>query len=170
MPGIDGAPLRSSSVTIPQPPYPVDGNGSFSNMTFAALVLLSPWILFKYFVPYFTIGFWSYLIFLPCTGIPIAVGYWSLMSRIGGDKRAATVKFLPNRPMTYYFTFNDPELARKYSDKKIPMTTFYHAYFDQKIDFTRMLCFVSRWQYQVFYSRVCYDSVYLRRCLGDNGS
>ncbi|CAD6573601.1 MAG: hypothetical protein CYPHOPRED_005172 [Cyphobasidiales sp. Tagirdzhanova-0007] len=135
MPGIDGPPLRSSAVTIPQPPYPVDGNGSFSNIALAVLVVFSPWVLFKFFIPYFTLGFWSYLLFLPLTGIPTAIGYWLFVSRIGGFKREAVVRTLPNKPMSYYFTFKDIEFARQYSNRKIPMTTFYEAYFDQKLDF-----------------------------------
>ena len=137
MPGIDGPPLRSSAVTIPQPPYPVDGNGSFSNIALAVLVVFSPWVLFKFFIPYFTLGFWSYLLFLPLTGIPTAIGYWLFVSRIGGFKREAVVRTLPNKPMSYYFTFKDIEFARQYSNRKIPMTTFYEAYFDQKLDFNR---------------------------------
>jgi hypothetical protein len=135
--GIDGAPLKSSAVTVPQAPYPVDGNGSFSNLHVFILVAVSPILLFKFFIPYFTIGFWSYFFFLPFTGIPVAVGYWYTMSRVGGPKRQYMAERLPNRPMSYYFTFKDAELERKYSNKKIPMQTLYDAYFDQKVDFNR---------------------------------
>jgi hypothetical protein len=149
MSGIDGAPLRSKAVTVPQPPYPVDGNGSFSNLVLAGLVLTSPWILFKFFIPYFTIGFWSYLFFLPLTGVPVAVGYWALMSRVGGPKREHTIKALPNKPMSYYLTFKDAKLEKEYSNKKIPMQTFYEAYFAQKVDFNSEYISVS------FSLRVC---------------
>jgi len=135
MPGIDGPPRVSKAAAIPQPPYPVDGNGTFSNLQLAALVLISPWVLFKFFVPYFTLGFYSYLFFLPITGVPVTVAYWYTMSRIGGPKREYVLKnTLPNRPMSYYMTFKDEELKKKYSAKKIPMQTFYDAYFDGKID------------------------------------
>ncbi|KAL7008861.1 hypothetical protein EMMF5_001608 [Cystobasidiomycetes sp. EMM_F5] len=137
MSGIDGPLRRSGAVTIPQPPYPVDGNGSFSNLQLAAIVLLSPWLLFK-FIPFFSISLfsWSYLLFwLPITGVPATVGYWYIMSRIGGAKREAALKLLPNRPMSYYFTFKDAKLKSQYESKKIPMQTLYDAYFDQKVDF-----------------------------------
>lgn len=139
MSGIDGPLRRSGAVTIPQPPYPVDGNGSFSNLQLAAIVLLSPWLLFK-FIPFFSISLfsWSYLLFwLPITGVPATVGYWYIMSRIGGAKREAALKLLPNRPMSYYFTFKDAKLKSQYESKKIPMQTLYDAYFDQKVDFNR---------------------------------
>lgn len=135
--GIDGPPKISKAVAIPQPPYPVDGNGTFSNLQLAALVLISPWVLFKFFVPYFTLGFYSYLFFLPLTGVPVTVAYWYLMSRIGGPKREYVLRKLPNKPMSYYMTFKDEELRNKYSAKKIPMQTFYDAYFDGKIDINR---------------------------------
>lgn len=135
--GIDGPPRKSTAVTVPQAPYPVDGNGTFSNLHLFLLVTLSPIVLFKFFIPYFTIGFWSYLFFLPLTGIPVAVAYWYTMSRIGGPKRMFAAERLPNRPMDYYFTFHDQELKKKYSNKKIPLQTLYDAYFDQKVDFNR---------------------------------
>lgn len=137
MPGIDGPPKVSKAVTVPQPPYPVDGNGDFSNLQLAALVLAAPFVLFKFFIPYFTIGFWSYLIFLPITGVPVAVAYWHIMSKIGSFKREYVAKRLPGKPMDYYFTFNDAELKKRYSNKKIPWQTLYDAYFDGKVDFNR---------------------------------
>lgn len=137
MPGVDGPPLVSRAVTVPQPPFPVDGNGSFNNLHLAALVIASPFVFFKFFVPYFTIGFYSYLLFLPLVGIPTAVMYWFAMSRIGGPKREYTLSKLPGKPMSYYFTFKDKELERKYANKKIPMQTLYDAYFDEKVDFNR---------------------------------
>ena len=123
-------------MTVPQPPYPVDGNGSFSNYQLAAIVVLSPWLLFK-LVPFLSISLfgWAHILLLPVIGIPAAVGYWALMSRVGGPKRDFSLKTLPNKPMDYYFTFKDEKLRKEYSTKKIPMQTLYDAYFDQKVDF-----------------------------------
>jgi len=137
MPGIDGPPKVSQAVTVPQPPYPVDGNGDFNNLQLTALVLAAPFILFKFFIPYFTIGFWSYIFFLPVTGVPVTIGYWYLMSRIGSSKREYVAKRLPGKPMDYYFTFKDAALKQKYSNRKINWQVLYDAYFDEKVDFNR---------------------------------
>ena len=149
MSGIDGPPLKSKAVTIPQPPYPVDGNGTFSNLQLAAVVIFSPWLFFK-FIPFFSISLfsWAYLLFwLPITGVPAAIGYWYLMSRVGGVKRDFAAKTLPNKPMDYYFTFKDQKLKQQYANKKIPMQTLYDAYFDQKVDFNREVADFSRLSY-----------------------
>jgi hypothetical protein len=43
---------------------------------------------------------------------------------------------LPNAPASYYNTFTDPELKAAYGSgkSKIPMETWFEAYFDDKLD------------------------------------
>lgn len=119
---------------VPHPPLPVDGNGSFNNYVLAALVLGAP-VLVVRFIPFVTLGFYSYLFLALLCGIPVTVAYWQIMSLYGAHTRD-NIK-LPGRPITDYIDFKDPQLKQEYAltGKKIPMQIAYDAYFDQKLDF-----------------------------------
>jgi hypothetical protein len=121
--------------TVPHPPLPVDGNGSFSNITLAILVLASPFLGVK-FIPFLSLGFYTYFVLLVPFGMLATVAYWQIMSMYGPSVRTNIP--LPGRPQSDYLTINDPELKREYEGKKIPMQIAYDAYFDKKIDFKGM--------------------------------
>ncbi|EJD35452.1 sphingolipid C9-methyltransferase [Auricularia subglabra TFB-10046 SS5] len=123
-PAIKNAPLEGLA----------EGNGSFSNIHLAALVLGVPYLIKRALPLVNRGGFWTYLFVLAVTGVPVAVGYWWVMSRIGGRKNDK-VK-LPGRPITDYIEFKDSELADLYKStgKKIPIQVAYDAYFDGKIE------------------------------------
>ncbi|THH15195.1 hypothetical protein EW146_g5245 [Bondarzewia mesenterica] len=110
-----------------------EGNGSFSNLHLAALVLGVPWFV-KRTLPFVNRGgFKTYLFLVILLGVPITVGYWTVMSRYGARKNEK-VK-LPGKDIEEYITINDAELKEKYHGKeKIPMQIFHDAYFDGKID------------------------------------
>lgn len=110
-----------------------EGNGQFNNLHFAALMLTVPYIL-KMFLPIINRGGFKTYIFLGLlTGVPTAVGYWTIMS-IYGARRNEKVA-LPGKNIEEYITIHDEELKKLYHGKeKIPMQIFHDAYFDKKID------------------------------------
>ena len=111
-----------------------EGNGSFSNVHLAILVVVVPYVV-KSFTPIVKYGgFKTYLFLLLLLGAPTAVGYWSFMSIYGGRKNEKVQ--LPGKDIDEYITINDPELKKLYKGKeKIPMQVFHDAYFEGKIDF-----------------------------------
>jgi len=111
-----------------------EGNGSFSNIHLAIVVLVVPYVV-KSFTPIVKYGgFRTYLFLLLLLGAPTAVGYWSFMSIYGGRKNEKVQ--LPGKDIDDYITINDPELKKLYKGKeKIPMQVFHDAYFEGKIDF-----------------------------------
>ncbi|KIK63929.1 hypothetical protein GYMLUDRAFT_40140 [Collybiopsis luxurians FD-317 M1] len=111
-----------------------EGNGSFSNLQLAGLVLFVPWLL-KRLLPLFNRGgLKTYLFLLLLTGLPITLAYWMVMSRIG--RRINEKVVLPGKDIETYITIKDPELKKLYHGKeKIPIQVFHDAFFDGKIDF-----------------------------------
>jgi len=134
--------MSSSSVRVTK--YPAiknaplvglaEGNGSFNNYHFAALVVLVPYFL-KSFLPIVKYGgFKTYLFMFLLTGAPTAVGYWAFNS-IYGARRNEKVT-LPGKDIEEYITIKDAELKKVYKGKeKMPMQLFHDAYFDGKVDF-----------------------------------
>jgi len=111
-----------------------EGNGSFNNLHLAALVLGVPWVV-KRFIPIVNRGgFKTYVFMVLLLGVPITVGYWTVMSMYGPRKNQKVS--LPGKDIEEYITIKDPELKAKYHGKeKIPMQVFHDAYFEGKIDF-----------------------------------
>ncbi len=110
-----------------------EGNGSFSNIHLAILVITTPYIL-KSFLPLFNRGgFKTYLFLLVLTGIPTTIAYWTVMSTYGPRKNERVV--LPGNPVDTYITIKDQALKETYKGQKIPMQIFHDAYFDGKVDF-----------------------------------
>ncbi|GAA93398.1 uncharacterized protein L969DRAFT_96077 [Mixia osmundae IAM 14324] len=126
--------IITKSPAIKNAPLPAEGNGSFSNIHLAALVLLTP-ILVSRFVPYFGLSMPLYLLLLLTTGIPVTIAYWTLMSTFGPRKN--TKLAFPGKPITDYIDFKDAHLKQTYAkaNAKIPMQIFYDAYFEGKVDF-----------------------------------
>ncbi|KAI0676291.1 sphingolipid C9-methyltransferase [Trametes maxima] len=112
----------------------VEGNGYFSNVQLAALVLGVPWFV-KRSTPVFSQGgFKTYVFLVLVLGVPVTIAYWTVMSHYGPRKNEKVQ--LPGRSIEEYITIKDPELKAKYFGKtKIPMQVFHDAYFDEKIDF-----------------------------------
>lgn len=114
---------------------PAEGSGQFSNLHLAILVLIAPAILLR-IIPFVKPSWFSwffYFVLAAITGVPVAVSYWWVMSRIGARKNEK-VK-LPGRPLEDYIVIKDPALKAKYNGRtKIPMSVFHEAYFDGKID------------------------------------
>ena len=116
-----------------------EGINSFSNYHLAALVLGVPWLV-KRILPFVNRGgLYTYLFMVLLLGVPVTIGYWSVMSRYGSRKNSKVV--LPGKDLEEYITIKDTELLKLYHGKnKIPMQTFHDAYFDGKIDIKGVLC------------------------------
>lgn len=114
-----------------------EGSSTFSNIQLAAVVLGVPWVV-KRILPFVSRGgFYTYWFLVAIMGVPLAIGYWAVMSRIGS--RVNEKVALPGKDIEEYIEIKDLELKKSYSGKnKIPMQVFHDAYFDGKIDFKGM--------------------------------
>ena len=120
-----------------------EGSGSFSNIHLGALVIVVPWLVKRILPIVSRGGFKTYLFLVLLLGVPITVGYWTLMSRIGSRKNVKVT--LPGKDIEEYITIHDPVLREKYHGKeKIPMQVFHDAYFDGQIDINGMPALFSR--------------------------
>ncbi|BGP16360.1 hypothetical protein JCM10213_004901 [Rhodosporidiobolus nylandii] len=129
---------------IANAPFPVEGNGSFSNVQLAVVVLAVPYFLSR-FVPYFSFRT-TYVFLLILTGIPTTVAYWMLMSRANSRVRDSGI--FPGKNIEEYITINDPELKQLYNgQKKIPMQVFHDAYFEGKIDIKGDMLELLEWRH-----------------------
>ena len=115
-----------------------EGNGYFSNLHLAALVLGVPFVL-KRVIPIVNRGgLKTYIFLVVILGLPITVAYWTVSSMYGKRKNQKVI--LPSKEIEEYITINDPELKALYHGKeKIPMQVFHDAYFEGKIDFNGMV-------------------------------
>ncbi|KDN46959.1 S-adenosyl-L-methionine-dependent methyltransferase [Tilletiaria anomala UBC 951] len=131
-----GGKVRLTSYpAIANAPLPAEGNGTFSNLHLALLIFVTPAILLR-LIPFINpswVPWWLYFILAAITGVPVACGYWTVMS-IYGPRKNNKVE-LPGRPIEDYITIKDPKLKQQYfGSKKIPMQVFHDAYFEGKID------------------------------------
>ncbi|TFK47388.1 cyclopropane fatty acid synthase domain-containing protein [Heliocybe sulcata] len=111
-----------------------EGNGSFSNLHLAGLVLGVPWLVKRMLPLVNRGGFKTYLFMVALLGIPITVAYWTVMSMYGPRKNEKVA--LPGKDIEEYITIKDPELRAQFKGKeKIPMQVFHDAYFDGKAEF-----------------------------------
>lgn len=120
-----------------------EGNGAFSNYHLAALVIVVPWFVKRMLPIVNRGGFKTYIFMVIVCGLPVTMGYWTLMSMYGPRKNNKVV--LPERNLEEYITIHDEELKKKYHGKeKIPMQVFHDAYFDGRIDFNGTFCLATR--------------------------
>ena len=118
-----------------------EGSSSFSNYHLTSLVLGVPYVLKRMLPLVNRGGFYTYWFLVALLGVPITIGYWTLMSRIGGRVNERVP--LPGKDIEEYIDIHDEELKKLYHGKnKIPMQIFYDAYFDGKIDFKGGFSFI----------------------------
>lgn len=119
---------------IANPKLPAEGSAAFSNLQLALSILLFPRVLQALLPWIFRLSnSWSWYFFLVALfGVPVAVGYWTLMSYIG--PRVNEKCILPGKGLDGYVTIKDVALKQKYPFK-MPMQVFHDAYFEGKIDF-----------------------------------
>jgi len=118
-----------------------EGSSAFSNYHLAALVLGVPYVVKRILPLVNRGGFYTYWFLVALVGLPITVGYWTLMSRIGARVNERVP--LPGKDIEEYIDIRDDELKKLYHRKnKIPMQIFHDAYFDGKIDFKGKIPFI----------------------------
>lgn len=118
-----------------------EGNGYFSNVQLAVLVIGVPWLLKRILPIVNRGGLKTYLFLLIITGIPVTVAYWTVASMYGRRKNSKVL--MPGKDLEEYITIKDPELREKYHGKeKIPMQVFHDAYFQGKIEFNGTFIYV----------------------------
>ncbi|KAF8502975.1 hypothetical protein JB92DRAFT_823801 [Gautieria morchelliformis] len=77
-------------------------------------------------------GFCTYWFLFALCGVPVTIGYWTLMSTYGPRKNEKVA--LPGKPLEEYIEIKDPQLRQHYGgEKKIPMQVLHDAYFDGKL-------------------------------------
>ncbi|KAJ3272334.1 hypothetical protein HDV01_005768 [Terramyces sp. JEL0728] len=112
-------------------PYPVEGAGSISfstNKMYAAIFTIP--LIIQAIVG---LSWYFYLPLLIVTGLPTFAAFQVYCSYNLSPIR--TQSGLPKRKIQEYMTIKDRQLAAKYTDfNKIPIATFFEAYFDEKID------------------------------------
>ncbi|KAJ3077361.1 hypothetical protein HDU98_000011 [Podochytrium sp. JEL0797] len=114
---------------VPPATCPVEGAGSlsFSNTQLIAVVLSVPLLV--------TLALGVSLLWLPVVFIVAALPTFAIynmyVATVAAPVRAQ--KGLPGKTMSHYITVKDQQLKDKFK-AKIPMETFFEAYFDEKID------------------------------------
>lgn len=134
-PTIEGVGVRTTNYpTIKNASLPYEGNGSFSNIVLASLILVIPYFV-KRFVPIISWGgVYTYCFLVAVLGVPITLAYWTHMSIYGARKNKKCS--LPGKRIEEYIEIKDFELERLYGGiEKIPMQIFHDAYFEGKVDF-----------------------------------
>lgn len=106
------------------------GNQTFDNrILITAVVGVPALISYKLGLP-----LWFFPILLILLGLPILACTLYLFSRFAPRYRNNIP--LPGKPIEEYLTFHDPELKAQYHGRnKIPMETFFEAFFVGKVDF-----------------------------------
>lgn len=139
-------PVKITKIpTIKNPPLVgvAEGNGEFNNLHLAAIVLGVPWVLKRILPVVSHGGLKTYIFLVVVFGVPLTLGYWTVMSIYGKRKNEKVA--IPAVNIEEYITTDDPDLKTKYHDKeKIPMQIFHDAYFDGKYEFNGQSPFCQR--------------------------
>jgi len=129
---------------IANPKLPAEGSSSFSNVHLFLCIVLFPRLLQAILpFPFRISNSWTWYFFLVALfGVPVAISYWWVMSRIGTRVNEKCV--LPGRGLEGYVTIKDEKLRRLYGGvgNKIPMQAFHDAYFEGKLEFKGMFILV----------------------------
>ena|ERR1700761_5360396 len=119
---------------------PAEGNGSFSNVHLAILVLGVSYVVKRCLPFVHSGGFPTYVMVVMILGVPVTIAYWTFMSNYGARKNQKCA--YPGKPLEDYLDIKDPVLRRQYQGThKIPMQIFHDAYFEGKIDFKGNIAF-----------------------------
>eukprot|EP00158_Paraphelidium_tribonemae_P000703 Partr_v1_DN23235_c0_g1_i1_m35443 putative cyclopropane-fatty-acyl-phospholipid synthase len=122
---------KKANYTVHPAPYPKDVPGfhNFKMVPFYGALFGTPLAV----VLYFGLSLWFYVPVLAVTVLPSYLMFMWIDSILknSGDR----VETGAGLEITDYMTFKDAAMARKYYGfARIPMETFYEAYFDNKID------------------------------------
>ncbi|KAI3646232.1 hypothetical protein MP228_009160 [Amoeboaphelidium protococcarum] len=124
-------PKKANYTVYPAPyAFEVPGFRNFNGLAFWGLNLLTPLAL----VQLLQTPYWSYPLFLLLTIVPTWVGYVYVDAYLKVWAHDQQVK-AAGLKLTDYVKLTDAKLADKYQgSSKIPMETFFEAYFDEKAE------------------------------------
>lgn len=128
-------PAKEKSLdTCPKPTYPIETAGSFefSSLAFVGGVVgIAGWFTFTLGLP-----LWAWVTLSAVIALPGFAAYMMASSRLAVRQRPGKRAYpLPRKPITDYLTFQEASMAATYTGlNKIPMETFFEAYFDEKVD------------------------------------
>lgn len=125
---------KKSSYTVHPSPYPMEVPGfhSFPSQAFWSFLLLTPG-LFAWFMGF---PMWSYLLIAPLMLIPLYAIFMISDSNLKSWAYSQS-SVCSGLSLGDYMKFNDLKMASKYlsaEKSRIPIETFFEAYFDGKID------------------------------------
>ncbi|KAJ3224915.1 hypothetical protein HK099_007635 [Clydaea vesicula] len=125
----NSSPMGKQTSSVPVPPYPVDSQGfdTFSNTQLYIALAVAPLAA----VLVLPIHFYWYPVVAVILALPTFAAY-NMLNVLSTSNLSYTN--LPNRDLSYYFTVKDKSLKKYQGRNKIPMETWFEAYFDQKID------------------------------------
>ncbi|ORX44454.1 S-adenosyl-L-methionine-dependent methyltransferase [Hesseltinella vesiculosa] len=116
---------------IKNPPYPAEGasNQNFNNyIMWGVLAGVPGYLTYKLGLPWW----FFFILFLVCV-FPLLATCLFLYSKFA--PRYRNYVKLPEKPLEEYMVIHDPALKQQYNGRnKIPMETFFEAYFEGKID------------------------------------
>jgi sphingolipid C9-methyltransferase len=121
---------HSKHQIAPVPFAPVEGSGSehFSQKKLIVAAIGVPLVL--------NVGLGLSLVWYPVlaavVAVPVFIAFHIVQSNAGAPTRAQ--KNLPGLPTSAYLDLKAPELQKYNANRKIPIATFFEAYFEEKID------------------------------------
>ncbi|KAG0219772.1 hypothetical protein BGX31_011158 [Mortierella sp. GBA43] len=127
-PGATWKKTNYPSVKNSEYPVEVAGNESFNNLHLASVIFGVPLLI----VSLLKLPFWSYPVLTLALVLPIFAAYFVYGSKyaLPFNNRVQT----PGKKVEDYINIIDPSLKQYKGKNKIPMETFFEAYFDGKID------------------------------------
>ncbi|KAF9342532.1 hypothetical protein BGX26_007337, partial [Mortierella sp. AD094] len=119
---------KTSYPCIKNPEYPVEvaGNESFNNLHLVSVILGVPVII----VSLLKLPFWAFPVLTILLALPIFAAYFVYGSKyaLPFNNRVQT----PGKKVEDYITIVDPAFQQYKGKNRIPMETFFEAYFDGK--------------------------------------
>ncbi|KAF9408235.1 hypothetical protein BGZ76_005907, partial [Entomortierella beljakovae] len=125
-PGASWKKTNYPSIKNPEFPVEVAGNESFNNLHLASVILGVPMII----VSVLKLPLWSFFALTIILALPIFAAYFVYGSQFALplNNRVQSA----GKPVEEYLTIIDPAFQKYKGKKKIPMETFFEAYFDGK--------------------------------------
>ena len=113
---------------VPFTPVECSGAENFSNYHLGAAIVGVPAI----FNLALGLSYAWYPVLVAIFALPAFIAYHILQSATGMPSRPPAG--LPGKPLDTYMTIKSPELQGYSAQRRIPIATFFEAYFDEKID------------------------------------
>lgn len=126
-PGATWKKTNYPSIKNPDFPVEVAGFETFNNLHLAGVILGAPFLI----VTFLKWPLWSFPLLVVLLALPIFAAYFTHGSQFALpiNNRVQT----PGKKVEDYLTIIDPSLQKYKGKNRIPMETFFEAYFDGKV-------------------------------------